>query len=332
MNTRKRLAWLASICTLVASDFAFGQSPSAGSGQAYPAKPIRLVVPFPPGGPADILARTIGQHLSDRWGQQVIIDNRAGAGGNIGSDIVAKAPPDGYTLLLGFVGTHAINASLYRSMPYDNVNDFEPLNLIAMVTIVLVTHPSVPANSVKELIALARERPGELTFGSPGNGTPQHLAGELFNTMAKVKMQHVPYKGAVPALQDLLGGRITMIFSSMPPALPHVQTGKLKALAVTSSRRSPVTPQVPTIAESGLPGYEVINWYGVLGPAGLSKDTVAKLNAEIRRILTLPDVKERLAAQGAETLTSTPQEFGRFIKSETEKWAKVVKFSGARVD
>jgi tripartite-type tricarboxylate transporter receptor subunit TctC len=217
-------------------------------------------------------------------------------------------------------------------MPYDNVNDFEPVSLIAMVTIILVTHPSVPASSVKELIALARTRPGELTFGSPGNGTPQHLAGELFNAMAKVKMLHIPYKGAVPALQDLLGGRISMIFSSMPPALPHVNTGRIKALAVTSSRRSPVTPQVPTIAESGLPGYEVINWYGALGPAGLSKDTVAKLNAEIRRILTLPDVKERLAAQGAETLTSTPQEFGAFIKSETEKWAKVVKFSGARVD
>jgi tripartite-type tricarboxylate transporter receptor subunit TctC len=300
--------------------------------QSYPAKPIRLVVPFPPGGPADILARTIGQHLSDRWGQQVFIDNRAGAGGNIGSDIVAKAPPDGYTLLLGFVGTHAINASLYGNMPYDNVKDFEPVSLIAMVTIILVTHPSVPANSVNELVALAKTKSRELTFGSPGNGTPQHLAGELFNAMAKVKMQHVPYKGAVPALQDLLGGRISMIFSSMPPALPHVLSGKIKALAVTSAKRSPVTPDVPTLAEAGLPGYEVINWYGVLGPAGLPKDIVAKLNGEVHRILTLPDVKERLASQGAEVLTSTPQEFGIFIKSETEKWAKVVQFSGARVD
>lgn len=324
MKSTMRSACLALAAALFASTFAFAQS--------YPAKPVRFVVPFPPGGPADILARTIGQHLADRWGQQVVIDNRAGAGGNIGSDIVAKAPPDGYTLLLGFVGTHAINPSLYSKMPYDNVRDFEPVSLIAMVTIILVTHPSVPANSVKDLIALARARPGELTFGSPGNGTPQHLAGELFNTMAKVKMLHIPFKGAVPALQDLLGGRISMIFSSMPPALPHIKTGKIKSIAVTSAKRSPVTPDVPSIAESGLAGYEVINWYGVLGPAGVSKAIVARLNGEIHRILTLPDVKERLASQGAEVLTSTPQEFGAYINSETAKWAKVVKFSGARVD
>ena len=304
----------------------------AAFAQTYPSKPIRFVAPFPPGGPADILARIIGQHLSESWGQQVVVDNRAGAGGNIGSEIVAKSPADGYTLLLGFVGTHAINASLYNRMPYDNVKDFEPVSLIAMVTIILVVHPSVPANSVKELIALARSRPGELTFGSPGNGTPQHLAGELFNTMAKVKMLHIPYKGAVPALNDLLGGRVSMIFSSMPPALPHIKAGKLRALAVTSGKRSPVVADVPTISESGLPGYEVINWYGVLTPAGTPKDIVVKLSGEIRRIMNLPDVKERLAAQGAETYTSSPQEFSAYIKSETEKWAKVVKFSGARVD
>jgi tripartite-type tricarboxylate transporter receptor subunit TctC len=300
--------------------------------QSYPAKPIRFVAPFPPGGPADILARIIGQHLADRLGQQVIVDNRAGAGGNIGADIVAKAPPDGYTLLLGAVGSNAINASLYGSMPYDNIKDFEPVSLVAMVTILLVTHPSVPASSVSELVALARAKPGELTFGSPGNGTPQHLAGELFSTMANVKMTHVPYKGAVPALQDLLGGRISMVFSSMPPALPHVAAGKIRALAVTSSKRSPVTPDVPTIAETGLAGYEVLNWYGVLGPAGMPKDIVGKLNGEIHGILTLPDVKKQLASQGAEVLTSTPQEFGAFISSETKKWAKVVKLSGARVD
>ena len=324
MKPTKRSARLALFVALFASGVALAQS--------YPSKPIRFVAPFPPGGPADILARIIAQPLSDRWAQQVIIDNRAGAGGNIGADIVAKAPPDGYTLLLGTVGTHAINPSLYSGMPYDNVKDFEPVSLIAMVTIVLVTHPSVPVASVKELIALARTRPGELTFGSPGNGSPQHLAGELFNTMTKVKMLHIPYKGAVPALQDLLGGRISMIFSSMPPALPHVKTGRIKALAVTSSKRSPATPDLPTIAESGVPGYEVINWYGVLTPAGTSQDIVSRLNSETRRIMNLPGVKERLAAQGAETLTSTPQEFGAFIRSETAKWAKVVKFSGARVD
>ena len=324
MKSAMRFFLLVLTVALCASDAALAQS--------YPAKPMRLVAPFPPGGPADILARIIGQHLSDRLGQQVIVDNRAGAGGNIGADMVAKAPPDGYTLLLGAVGSNAINASLYGSMPYDNIKDFEPVSLVAMVTILLVTHPSVPASSVSELIALARAKPGELTFGSPGNGTPQHLAGELFSTMANVKMTHVPYKGAVPALQDLLGGRLSMVFSSMPPALPHVAAGKIKALAVTSSKRSPVTPDVPTIAETGLAGYEVINWYGVLGPAGLPKDIVGKLNREIHGILTLPDVKKQLASQGAEVLTSTPQEFGAFISSETRKWAKVVKLSGARVD
>jgi tripartite-type tricarboxylate transporter receptor subunit TctC len=306
---------------------------ATGAGaQSYPNKQIRFVAPFPPGGPADILSRTIGQNLSDSWSQQVVIDNRAGAGGNIGAEIVAKAPPDGYTMLMGFVGTHAINSSLYRTMPFDPVKDFEPVALVAMVTIILVAHPSVPVKTVKELIALAKAKPGELSFGSPGNGTPQHLAGELFDTMTGVKMVHVPYKGAVPALTDLLGGRLSIIFSSMPPALPHVQTGKLRALGVTSATRSPVAPDVPTIAESGLKGYEVINWYGVLVPAKTPKEIVGKLNGEIVRIMNLPAVKERLAAQGAETYTSTPEKFADMIRTETEKWAKVVKFSGAQLD
>ena len=304
----------------------------AASAQNYPGKPIRFIVPFPPGGPADILSRTIGQYLGESWGQQVVIDNRAGAGGNIGSEIVAKAPPDGYTILMGFVGTHAINSSLYRELPFDAIRDFEPVGLVAMVTIVLVVHPSVPVKSVRELIALAKARPEQLNFGSPGNGTPQHLAGELFNTMAKVRMGHVPYKGAVPALNDLLGGRLSMIFSSMPPALPHVKAGKLRALGVTSAARSPAAPDVPTIAQSGLPGYEVVNWYGVLAPAKTAREIVGKLNAEITRIMGLPDVKERLAAQGAEVYTSTPEQFAIHIRSETEKWAQVVKFSGARLD
>ncbi|MGH8618900.1 MAG: Bug family tripartite tricarboxylate transporter substrate binding protein [Burkholderiales bacterium] len=304
----------------------------SASAQTYPAKQIRFVVPFPPGGPADILSRIIGQNLAESWGQQVVIDNRAGAGGNLAAEIVAKAPPDGYTMLMGYVGTHAINSSLYRDMPYDPIKDFEPVGLVARVTIILVLHPSIPAGTVKELIALAKSRPGELTFGSPGNGTPQHLAGELFNTMAKVKMLHVPYKGAVPALNDLLGGRLSMIFSSMPPALPHVKVGKLRALGVTSLQRSPAVPDVPTIAQSGVPGYDVTNWYGVVLPAKTPKDIVTKLNTEIVRIMNLPDVKERLAAQGAETLTSTPDQLAAYIKSETDKWAKVVKFSGAKID
>ena len=300
--------------------------------EVYPSKPIRIVAPFPPGGPADILSRIIGHKLSQSWGQQVIVDNRPGAGGNIGADLVAKAAPDGYTLLLGFVGTHAINASLYAKMPYDNVKDFEPVSQIAAVTIVLVVHPSVPALSIKELIALAKSKPGQLTFGSPGNGTPQHLAGQLFNTMAGVEMLHVPYKGAVPALTDLIGGQVSMIFSSMPPALPLVKTGKIRALGVTSATRSPAAPAIPTITESGLPGYEVNNWYGILAPRGTPKEIVSKLNAEIVKILNMPDVKESLAVQGAEPVSGTPEQFAAYIKEETEKWAKIVKYSGARLD
>lgn len=300
--------------------------------EVYPNKPIRIVAPFPPGGPVDILSRTIGNKLSQSLGQAVIVENRAGAGGNIGSDVVAKSAPDGYTLLMGFVGTHAINPSLYRKMPYDNLKDFEPVSLVAEVTIALVVNPSIPATSINELIALARSRPGELTFGSPGNGTPQHLAGELFNSIAEVKMRHIPYNGAVPALTDLLGGQISMIFSSMPPALPHLKSGKLRALGVTSSTRSPVTPELPTIAESGLKGYEVKNWYGIFAPRGTPKEIVAKLNAEIVKILNMPDVKQSLSIQGAEPSTSSPQQFATFVKEETEKWAKIVKYSEVKVD
>ena len=318
--------------TGLAASHASAQSASSAGPQAYPNRPIRLVVPFPAGGNVDTFARVLARQTEMQLGHPLVVDNRGGANGIVGFDIVAKAPPDGYTLMVTSFA-FAVNPSMYKSLPYDTERDFIPVtNYVNGLGYLLVAHPSVPANSVNELVALAKTKSRELTFGSPGNGTPQHLAGELFNAMAKVKMQHVPYKGAVPALQDLLGGRISMIFSSMPPALPHVLSGKIKALAVTSAKRSPVTPDVPTLAEAGLPGYEVINWYGVLGPAGLPKDMVAKLNGEIHRILTLPDVKERLASQGAEVLTSTPQEFGIFIKSETEKWAKVVQFSGARVD
>lgn len=306
--------------------------PALANADAYPAKTIRIIAPFPPGGPADILSRIIAGKLSQSWGQQVIVENRPGAGGNIGAEAAAKSEPDGYTLLLGFVGTHAINPSLYAKMPYDNVKDFEPVAQVATVTIVLVVHPSVAASSVKELIALARAKPGQLAFGSPGNGTPQHLAGELFNAMAGVDMLHVPYKGAVPALTDLLGGRISMIFSSMPPALPHVHNGKLRALGVTSLERTPAAPELPTIAESGVPGYVVNNWYGILAPRGTPKEVVAKLNAEIVKIMKMPDVKENLSAQGAESFTSTPEQFATYIKDETAKWAKIVKSSGARID
>lgn len=325
MKRLSRLATLSLMVTLL-------NGIPALAAEVYPGKPIKIVAPFPPGGPVDILSRTIGSKLAQSLGQPVVVENRAGAGGNIGSDAVAKSAPDGYTLLMGFVGTHAINPSLYSKMPYDNVKDFEPVSLVAEVTIVLVVNPAIPANSIGQLIALAKSRPGELTFGSPGNGTPQHLAGELFNFISGVKIRHVPYKGAVPALTDLLGGQISMIFSSMPPALPHIKSGKLRALGVTSTARSPVTPELPTIAESGLTGYEVKNWYGIFAPRGTPKEIVTKLNAEIVKILNMPDVKESLSLQGAEPSTSTPQEFAAYVKDETEKWAKIVKYSGVKVD
>lgn len=298
----------------------------------YPNKPIHLIVPFPPGGPADILARIIGPRLAQRLGQPIIIENRPGAGGNIASDFVAKSNPDGYNLVLGFVGTHAINNSLYTNMPYDNIKDFAPVAPIASVSIMLVVHPSVPASSISQLIELAKSKPGKLTYGSPGNGTPQHLAGQLFETMAGVDMVHVPYKGAVPALTDLLGGHLSMIFSSLPPALPHVNNGKLRGIAVTSLVRSPVSPSIPTVSESGLKGFEIINWYGVLAPSGTPKNIITTLNTEIVKIMNLPEVAKILFEQGAVPMTSTPEQFATFIKDETGKWAKLVKFSGARID
>jgi len=296
----------------------------------YPSKPMRMVVPFPPGGPSDVLARAIGKELSDALGQPVVIENRAGAGGNIGSDVVAKAAPDGYTLLLGNVGTHSINASLYRQMPYDTVGDFAPIALTASSTLIMVAHPSLQVNSVRELVAKAKRE--KLIYGSAGVGTPQHLASELFNTMAGVTMTHVPYKGAAPLLADQLGGHIVLAIVGLPVALPHLKSGKLVALGVTSSQRSPVAPEVPTIAESGVPGYEVGTWYGVLAPAGTPKDIVARLNGEIMKFLRRPEARAQLEKQGFEVLGSTPEAFAAYIRSEMGKWAKVVKDSGAKAD
>ncbi len=307
-------------------------TPHAAAADAYPARPVRFVVAFPPGGGTDIIARSIAQKLSGRLAQQVVVDNRPGAGGNIGTDIVAKAAPDGYTMLMGSAGPLAINASLFASMPFDPVRDLAPVTLAASTPNVLVLHPSLKAATVKELIALARARPGEINFASSGHGTPAHLAGELFNSMAGVKMVHVPYKGAAPALADLLGGQVQLMFSTMPPALPHVKDGKLRALAVTSAKRSPAAPELPTVDEIALPGFEANTWHGVVVPAGTPETIVARLNREIVAILHLPEVVERLSGQGAEPVGSTPQEFAAYIKSEALKWAKVVRDSGAKAE
>ncbi len=315
-----------SIAGLALSAFA-----AATSAQGYPNKTIRMVVPFAAGGPTDVVARTVGQKLSESWGQPVVVDNRGGVGGNIGSDIVAKAAPDGYTLAMVIVG-HAINASLYSKLPYDPVKDFAPVTLTAAATIVLVAHPSVQAKSVKELIALGKSRPGKINWASPGSGTPHHLAGELFRALTGIDMVHIPYKGAAPAIVDLLGGQVSLAFVSLPAALPHIKAGKLTALGISAPQRSAVAPEVPTIAESALAGYELENWYGVLAPAGTPRQIVNKLNGEIVKILQTQEVKERLNSQGFEIRTSTPEQFAAYIKSEIVKWAKIVKDSGAKVD
>ena len=299
---------------------------------AYPSRPIRFVVAFPPGGGTDIIARSIAQKLSERVSQQVLVDNRPGAGGNIGTEIVAKSAPDGYTMLMGSAGPLAINASLFKTMPFDPQHDLAPVTLAASTPNVLVVHPSLGVTTVKELIALAKNSPGRINFASSGFGTPAQLAGELFNSMAGVKLVHVPYKGAAPALADLLGGQVQLMFSTMPPALPHVKDGKLRALAVTSLKRSPAAPELPTLAEAGLPGFEANTWHGVVLPAGAPAEVIAKLNREIVAILHLPDVVERLSAQGAEPVGSTPEEFAAYIRSETAKWAKVVRESGAKAE
>ena len=300
--------------------------------QSYPAKPVKTIVPFPAGGTTDILGRIVAQKLSERLGQQFIIDNRGGAGGNIGADIVAKSAPDGYTLLVGTVGTNAINASLYAKMPYDTAKDFVPIGLIAAVPNVLVVHPAVPARSVKELIDLLKSKPGEINFASSGNGTSIHLSGELFKTMAGVNMNHIPYKGSAPALTDLIGGQVQLMFDNLPSSMPHIKAGRLRALAVTSLKRSAALPDVPTIAESALPGFDASSWFALFAPAGTPKEIVAKLNSELNAILQLPDVREKFAAQGAEPTEFNPEQFAAFTHAELTKWARVVKESGAKVD
>jgi tripartite-type tricarboxylate transporter receptor subunit TctC len=298
----------------------------------YPSRPIRFVVAFPPGGGTDIIARTVAQKLAERIAQQVVVDNRPGAGGNIGTDIVAKSAPDGYTLLMGSAGPLAINASLFKTLPFDPIRDLAPVTLAASTPNVLVVHPSLKVSTVKELIELAKAEPGQINFASSGFGTPAQLAGELFNSMAHVKLVHVPYKGASPALADLLGGQVQVMFSTMPPALPHVKDGKLRALAVTSLKRSPAAPDLPTLDESALPGFEASTWHGVVLPAGTPSEIIARLNREIVAILHLPEVVERLSSQGAEALGSTPEEFAAYIRSETAKWARVVRESGAKAE
>lgn len=300
--------------------------------QAYPTKPITIVVPFSAGGTTDILARLVGQYLTTELGQPVVVDNKAGAGGNIGGALAAKAPADGYTLFMGTVGTHAINAALYKKMPFDHVKDFAPLSRVANVPNLLVAHPSQPFKTVPEMIAYAKANPGKINFGSPGNGASPHLSGELFKSMAKVDLTHIPYKGSAPAVSDLLGNQIAIMFDNMPSVIPHVRSGKLRAIAISTAKRSPELPDVPTIAEAGVPGYEAVSWFGLFAPAATPKPVLDKLSAALSKVLANPEVQKKISAQGGETVNETPAQFAAFIRSETTKWGKVVKESGATVD
>jgi len=295
----------------------------AAVAQAFPTKPIRFIVPFPPGGGNDTMARAFGQKMTEGFTQQVVIDNRAGAGGNIGAETAARALPDGYTLFLGGVGSHGINPGLQK-VPYDPIADFAPISLIASAPLVIVVPLSLPAKTVGDLIQLARAKPGALNYASSGNGTIAHLSAELLNSMAKIKLEHVPYKGTGPALTDLLGGPVQLMFNSAVAMLPQVRTGKLRALAVTSAKRLAALPEVPTVAESGVPGYEAASWYGVLAPAKTPRSIIMKLNGEIVRIAQLPDVRERLAADGADPIGSSPEAFAAHIKRELARWARVI--------
>lgn len=297
----------------------------------FPKRPIRFIVPFPPGGATDVLARIIGQKLSENWGQQVVIDNRPGAGAIVGAVITAESVPDGYTLLLVSVA-HAINESLHKKLPYRILSDFSPITLAATSPLILVVHPSISANSVKELVALAKSKPGQLSYASAGNGTAAHLAGASFNTMAGIDVMHVPYKGGAAGLVDVMSGRVSMMFPNVPTALPHVKSGKLKLLAVTSATRSEAIPTVPTIAEAGLPEYDVTTWYGVAAPAKTSKKIIEKLGNEIAGILKTPQVVDLLSRNGLIAVSNTPEQFRTYIRVEVARWKKVIDAVGIRAD
>jgi tripartite-type tricarboxylate transporter receptor subunit TctC len=310
---------------------ALATAQAGAQGPGYPAKPVRMVVPFPAGGGIDAVARMLAPKLGEHLGQTVVVDNRAGAGGTLGTELVAKAAPDGYTLLATFA-SHAMNAALYTNLAFDTLNDLAPVTLIATVPNILVVNPSLPVKTVKDLIALAKKRPGEILYASVGSGTPAHLSAELFNLMAGIRMTHVPYKGAAPSIIALISGETQLTFTTVLVALPHVQSGRLRAVAVCSLKRSPVMPDVPTVDESGLKGYESTAWYGLLAPVKTPAGIVEQLNRGTVKVIQSPDVRDSFLKQGAEPVGSTPDAFGRLIRADIDKWAKVVKATGAKVD
>ena len=322
---------LIAIATLAVASHASAQAPSTGSGPAYPVKPVRIVVGFPAGGPTDIVSRTLAPKLSEALGQSVVVDNRGGAGGVIATEQVAKGPADGYTLLMGTIGGIAVAMSLHSNRGYDTLRDFAPITQAVTVTNLLVVHPTVPAKSVKELLAIARSKPGRLNYASSGNGTVTHLAGELFKLMGKVDIVHVPFKGGAPALTALISGEVDMSYENSLVVTPHVKAGKVKALAVTGTKRSQLMPELPTIAET-LPGYNASGWYGLFAPAATPRPVIARLHTEAAKALRLPEVVRTLSSQGAEPVGGSPDEFRAFVKSEIDKWANLVKVARMKAD
>jgi tripartite-type tricarboxylate transporter receptor subunit TctC len=300
--------------------------------ETYPSKSIKIVVPYPAAGTPDILSREVAAKLTKALGQQVIVDNRPGAGGNIGSDLVAKSAPDGYTLIMATVATHSINQALYKKLPFDPIKDFAPIILVATTPNVLVVNPKLPVKTVKDLIALAKSKPGELTFASGGNGTSHHIGGSLFQKLTGVQMTHVPYKGSGAALPDMIGGQVDIMFDNLTSSMPHIKSGKLRAIATTGTTRSAALPDLPTVAEAGVPGFEITAWFGLLAPANTPQAILNRLNREVTKILTLPEMTAKLIAQGAEPAPGTPQQLAQFIKDKTAQWAPIVKASGAQID
>lgn len=311
---------------------AIGVSQAVHASENFPVRPVRLVVPYPSGGPADTLARFLAPGLTNRLGRQVVVDNRGGAGGSIGVETVVKSPPDGYTLLFGNDGPVAVNPSLYKNLPYSPARDLAPITQLTSSQLILVAHPSVPFRTVKELVAAARAQPGKFTFASSGSGNASHLAGELLKTLTGIQLVHVPYKGAAPALTELAGGQVHLLFNNLLSAVPHVKSGKLIAIATSGAKRSWATPDVPTVIEAGVPGYEVALWAGILVPAGTPKPIISRLHKAFVDTVQSPEVASKLSAQGVEVVASSPEAFERHVKSEIEKWAKVVRESGAKAD
>jgi len=305
---------------------------AAYAAESFPARPLRLIIPFPPGGGTDIIGRMVGQRLTDAFRMQVVVDNRGGAAGIIGTEMAARASPDGHTLMIGWVSTICINPSLHKNLAFDTVKDLAPVSLVASTPSVLVVTNTLPAKSVKELIALAKARPGQLNYATPGSGSSSHLGTEFFKQVAGVDITHVPYKGTGPAVTDLVSGQVAMFITNMPSVIPMLKANRLRPLAVTSLQRSTLMPELPTVSESGIPGFEVTVWYGVLAPAAIPKPIVVRVNEELRKMSEMQDVKDRLAAQGAEAMSSTPEEFARRIRDDKAKWEKIAKASGARVD